>query len=225
MQAAPNRLQKAKIGPAAPNSDTLVDAAVTAYPIHIEYEEEWWQHTPLSESKTHYSFDTDTKFWAGMRWLDGQLQAAVNTVLPQHSPKLLTNDAKPGRGVLLSSGVLIVLSQPCYDLFDEDILAKQLYEHKKGGKYNWSWSRSTWDVLSRPWVDLYVHDNTTVSFIWKGVGIAHASPSSAVVDMGQCSSLPLPVLIKSKVVKEALQVSPMLRVQVQSCVNQTSKRL
>jgi len=53
------------------------------------------------------------------------------------------------------------------------------------------------------------------------VGIAHASPSSAVVDMGQCSSLPLPVLIKSKVVKEALQVSPMLRVQVQSCVNQS----
>jgi len=64
------------------------------------------------------------------------LQAAVNTVLPQHSPKLLTNDAEPGRGVLLSSGVLIVLSQPCYDLFDEDILAKQLYEYKKGGKYN-----------------------------------------------------------------------------------------
>jgi len=34
-------------------------------------------------------------------------------------------NARPRQGALLSSGVItIVLSQPCYDLFEEDILAK-----------------------------------------------------------------------------------------------------
>jgi len=29
------------VNPAASNSDTLTDLAVTVYPIHIEYEEDW----------------------------------------------------------------------------------------------------------------------------------------------------------------------------------------
>jgi len=29
--------------------------------------------------------DTDTNFWVGIQWLYGQQQAAVNTVLTQHS--------------------------------------------------------------------------------------------------------------------------------------------
>jgi len=33
--------------------DTLVDSAVSVYPSHTEYEEEWWQHTSSSVSKTH----------------------------------------------------------------------------------------------------------------------------------------------------------------------------
>ena len=39
--------------------------------------EEWWQQTPLSESNTHGKHlwfncpDTDTDFWAGIQWLDG----------------------------------------------------------------------------------------------------------------------------------------------------------
>jgi len=45
----------------------------------IDYEEEWWQHTPLSESNTRgerlwfNSIDTDTIFLAGMQVLDCQL--------------------------------------------------------------------------------------------------------------------------------------------------------
>jgi len=53
----------------------------------IDYEVEWWQHTPLSESNTNAErlwFNTDTIFWAGIQLLDGQQEALVNTVLPQH---------------------------------------------------------------------------------------------------------------------------------------------
>ena len=44
----------------------------------IDYEEEWWLRTPLSESNTHgerlwvNSIDTGTIFWTGIRWLGGQ---------------------------------------------------------------------------------------------------------------------------------------------------------
>jgi len=60
----------------------------------IDYEEEWWQHTTLSESNTNGEsswfnsvIDTDTIFWAGTQLLDGQQEAPANTVLPQ-PPKL-----------------------------------------------------------------------------------------------------------------------------------------
>jgi len=39
---------------ASSNSDTLVESvAVTVYPIHVHYEEEWWWHTTLSGFNTH----------------------------------------------------------------------------------------------------------------------------------------------------------------------------
>jgi len=41
MQAIPKRPLKQTVDPAAANSDTLVDSAVTVYPIYIDYEEEW----------------------------------------------------------------------------------------------------------------------------------------------------------------------------------------
>jgi len=44
--------KKQMIDPAAFNSNTLVDSAVTVYPIHVDCEEEWWQRTPLSKSNT-----------------------------------------------------------------------------------------------------------------------------------------------------------------------------
>ena len=56
-----------------------------------DYEEKWWQHTPLSESNINgeqswfNSPDTDTNFWTGMQWLDGQKQATVNTVAYSHN--------------------------------------------------------------------------------------------------------------------------------------------
>ena len=59
-----------------------------------DYEKEWWQNTTQAETNTSgerlrlNSPDTDTIFWAGMQWLDSQQQTAVNTVLPQNSPKL-----------------------------------------------------------------------------------------------------------------------------------------
>ena len=49
------------------------------------YEEEWWQHTPLSEYNTHSqrlwfnSSDTDTNFWAEIQCLHSQQQAVVST--------------------------------------------------------------------------------------------------------------------------------------------------
>ena len=39
--------------PAAPNSDTLIESSVTINAIHAHYEEEWWQHTRLSDSNIH----------------------------------------------------------------------------------------------------------------------------------------------------------------------------
>ena len=63
----------------------------------IDYEE-WWQHTPLSESNTNgkplwfNSTHTDTNFWAEILWLDGQWQAAVNTVPLQRFQKLSTRN-------------------------------------------------------------------------------------------------------------------------------------
>jgi len=50
MLAAPNCLQKYMVEPAALNADTPVDSAVTVYPIHVDYEKEWRQHTPLLET-------------------------------------------------------------------------------------------------------------------------------------------------------------------------------
>jgi len=75
MQAEPNRPQKANGWSCNSNSDTLVDTAMTACPIHIDYDEEWLQHTPLSESNTHgerlwFNSAATDNFWAGM--LDGQ---------------------------------------------------------------------------------------------------------------------------------------------------------
>ena len=77
--------------PADSSVDTLVNSAVTVYPIHIDCEEEWWKHNPFRSSHTHdeglwfNAADTDTNFLAGIRWRDGQYQAVVNTVLLQHS--------------------------------------------------------------------------------------------------------------------------------------------
>jgi len=54
---------------------TATRSAITVYSMHVECEKEWWQHTPLSESNTNgelswfNSPDTDTIFWAGIRWL------------------------------------------------------------------------------------------------------------------------------------------------------------
>jgi len=64
----------------------------------IDYEEEWWQHTPLSESNTNTerlwfnSVDRETIFWKGIQLLDDQQQAPVNNVLPQHPQKLFTRN-------------------------------------------------------------------------------------------------------------------------------------
>jgi len=64
----------------------------------IDYVEEWWRTTPLSESNTNAgrlwfnSVDKDTIFWTGVQLLDGQQEAPVNTVLPQHPQKFFTRN-------------------------------------------------------------------------------------------------------------------------------------
>ena len=64
-----------------------------------------------------------------------------------------------------------MVSQQYYDFFDEDILAKQLYEYQKRRQ-----------IFGDNLYVLYkdVHCNATVSFIWRGVGIAHVSPAASV---------------------------------------------
>ena len=44
--------KKPTVDPTVSSSDTIVDPAVTVYIQFIDYEEEWWQHTPLSKSNT-----------------------------------------------------------------------------------------------------------------------------------------------------------------------------
>jgi len=95
MRAVPTRSQKKQtVGPAASNSDaTLVESPVTVYPIHIEYEEERWQYTSLSESKTQderwwiNSTDTDTNFWGEgtqYKWpVTGGRHTPYSHIIPQ----------------------------------------------------------------------------------------------------------------------------------------------
>ena len=71
----------------------------------IDYEEEWWQHTPLSESNTNAerlwfnSVDTDTIFWAGLQLHNGQKEALVDTY-SHNTPKAFHEE--PGH--ILSRG-------------------------------------------------------------------------------------------------------------------------
>ena len=81
------------IYPAASNSYTLADSAVTACAIHIDYQQKWCQHPPLSETKTHSewfwfnSINMNTNAWAGIQWLyekgiiDKGTQALGNVVI------------------------------------------------------------------------------------------------------------------------------------------------
>jgi len=52
MHAAPNRLQKANCSLAS-SDEPFVDWSVRFYPIHIKYEEKWWQHTTLQAFNSH----------------------------------------------------------------------------------------------------------------------------------------------------------------------------
>jgi len=65
----------------------------------INCEEEWWQHTPLTEPNTNaerlwFNTETITIFWAGIQLLDGQQGAHVNTGLPQH-PQSFSRGTRP----------------------------------------------------------------------------------------------------------------------------------
>ena len=77
--------KKQTVDPAASNSDTLIDSVVPVYLTELDYDEEWWQHTPLLQSTPTVNVSdltplTRSKFWVGIQWLDVQQQAAVNTV-------------------------------------------------------------------------------------------------------------------------------------------------
>jgi len=107
---------------------------------------------------------------------------------------------------------VIVPSQPCYNLSDETFLQNNciIMNIEKDGKLFG--------------VYLYV---PTVSFIWRGVVIAHVfliatsmfttKYHGAVVDI----SATLPLAIKQYVFKEALQWTSERQAQVQSYVSQT----
>jgi len=64
----------------------------------IDYEKEWWQNTQLLKSNSNAqwlwfnSVDRYEIFWTGIHLLDGQQEASVNTVLPQHTQKLFTRN-------------------------------------------------------------------------------------------------------------------------------------
>ena len=87
-----------RVDPVACNSDTIVNLDVTFYPIHIDYEEQWWKHTHLSKFNIHcewlwFNIDNrDTSLWVGTQWLftaSKQQLSAINTVLPQHATAFL----------------------------------------------------------------------------------------------------------------------------------------
>ena len=90
MLAISNRLQKQIIDTTASNSVTLVDSAVTVYPIHAHYEEKWWQHTPLSESNTHAERLLRKKFFSIFK-----IYLWKNTFFTKHfRKKIVYNDLK-----------------------------------------------------------------------------------------------------------------------------------
>jgi len=64
--------------------------------LDLDYEEEWWQHTPLSDSNINAErlrlTPSTQSFWAGIQLLDCQQEAPINTILPQHPPKLFTRN-------------------------------------------------------------------------------------------------------------------------------------
>jgi len=72
MLVVADHLQKA-VDTTASNCDCLRNSCGKA-----DYEKEQWRQTPLSESNTNgerswsNSPDTDTNFWAGIQWLQGQ---------------------------------------------------------------------------------------------------------------------------------------------------------
>jgi len=78
VHTAPNSHRKQTIVTAALNRSAIAHLAVIVYPNHRLYEEGWWQHTHFSESNTNgeqlwlNSANTDTNFWSGIQWLDGQ---------------------------------------------------------------------------------------------------------------------------------------------------------
>jgi len=93
MLEVPNRLQKTK--------RFILQLPIVVAPSSTRLrlcEEEWWQHTRLSESNTHgerlwfHSANGDVNFWAEMQWFDDQWEAAVNNILAQHSPTLFTRN-------------------------------------------------------------------------------------------------------------------------------------
>jgi len=53
--------KKQKVDLASSCSDTLVGSTVTIYPIYMDYEDEWWQHTPLSKHKLSWY---EMKIWS-----------------------------------------------------------------------------------------------------------------------------------------------------------------
>ena len=65
---------------------------------------------------------------------------------------------RPRRGAPLNRWCydVLVASQSCYDLFGTEYVSKMAYMNI--------------NKTSIIGVDMYVHDNTTVSFIWRGVG-------------------------------------------------------
>ena len=107
----------------------------------------------------------------------------------------------------------IVLSQPCYDLSDEDVFRKMSCRHFVSNDGNIG-------------VDLYVHDEQFLLFggAW---GTALMCPlatsmfrSNTALLWWTLYNVPLTFVIKPTVVKESLQWRSERRAQVQSYVNQ-----
>ena len=109
---------------------------------------------------------------------------------------------------------VIVLSQPCYDLFDEGVLANNNMNMKKTANF-WNWS-----------VGLCINSSSFICYL-EGHGHRSCVPKlrprwwQSVLVWWTLDRVLVPLVIKAKVIKMALQWRSEWGAQAQSYVNQT----
>ena len=70
----------------------------TFHPLHVTYQKERWQNTPLTKTNTHlkwlwlFIIYKNTNFSLTVKWLNGHQQMPIDAILLQHSPELISKN-------------------------------------------------------------------------------------------------------------------------------------